>query len=96
MTQQDDLIREALWPEAEAGADARFAAAVLFRLGRRRRMLRHLWRLLLVAGVAGSAAILAPPLLRAFGPLQAWIDLPVLATGLLLLLFCAMLAPSRA
>ena len=98
MMHEDDLIREALWPEAGVDAEThtRFTAAVLFRLGQRRRMMRHAWRLLSLAGLAGSAAVLARPIVRGLAPLQAGIDLPALAAGLLLLAFCAVLAPSRA
>ncbi len=94
MNSDENAIRAAL-ADTAAPIDARFSAEVLFRLGRRRRILRHARKLPLLAGLTAALILLGPRVAATVDALGARIDLPVLASGLLLLLFCAALAPRR-
>jgi hypothetical protein len=95
MTRDEQVIRDMLGGPAAPDA-ARFSAEVLFRLGRRRRVLRNIARVATLTGLMAPAVVLAPRILAAFAPLGASIDPRALAAGLLLLLICAVAAPLRA
>lgn len=96
MSRDEDMIRAALGEDEEPADGARFSAAVLYRLGRKRRLRRQAPRLALLAGLGVVAGLFGPALMAAFAAPGIRLDPVMLALGLALLALCAMAAPRRA
>lgn len=98
MNEDDEILRTLLAEPEIEGFDPAFTASVLFKLGARRRMRRHLLRLVFGGGVIGSAIILAPGIVRSLGAALAGphaYGLAMVSVILLIVFALCLLLPRR-
>jgi len=93
-SEKDRILRAALALPVEQEPDVAFTALVLYRLGRRRRLLQWLVRLIIFAAALATTVFIAPRLLSAYALVATKADIAAVTLGLSLILFCALVFPA--